>query len=647
MRHICIGGQRRWTSTALRVLPEIYAGLVPEGGRRSAIRKAAEPLECSLYEFRNALSAGTAMQTLAESRLSDETKRERAALVLRGLRQGPFHEQRIIAEDYTKALRENDPNKVLREAASELREANFFGEEALQSLASQTPLLVDGLVDFFQIPGRDEQLRTVKPLTVLDVPRKCPSTMHPLVHMFMLVLQYDRGPLYRSKTYQQVLVEEREHFPWVMEMMRNLAPEFFRQYCRHEEKLGQSSQRVLVKEADSFLLGVSERLFALAFIHCLPSLLQRQDIVDSMGSSEARCSFAKEFQLVPPPLGRVREAFGIDVKNRTSANADWPLHQWQRTVLGRRKRTFQLTADLLPTVEQLGHMALATPLRHQPFMSFLVDQHADEEEHLRPWFTGALPHGRGEEVVPYMLWSQELLEALAVHLIQTIRETAAARGEESPAGILCVGSGATRLRHYLNRVLNPGQVDSARWVRVGAVLPSAQATSTISSSEASAVRWSSPSSVSMRPAAAHSGISLPDALALYRPLVVICTCMPPNVDWTRSFRSCKSLVEYVLIGLKDSGRSGDIWRTWGQPPLFKKPNEAPMYMAEGFVRTDLEDISALCIGTDDAPGLVGFYSAVSFRRRVREALPSSHHHLGPMPPARDSIEEPPFKLPAH
>eukprot|EP00746_Dinoflagellata_sp_MGD_P081577 gnl/MRDRNA2_/MRDRNA2_32436_c0_seq1.p1 gnl/MRDRNA2_/MRDRNA2_32436_c0~~gnl/MRDRNA2_/MRDRNA2_32436_c0_seq1.p1 ORF type:complete len:715 (-),score=118.49 gnl/MRDRNA2_/MRDRNA2_32436_c0_seq1:34-2178(-) len=638
------------TSIALKVSPETLARSVPEGSQRFGKSKATEPLECSQHEYRNALSAGTAMQALAESNLRDETKRERAALVLRGLRQGPFYEQRVIAENYTEALSEGDVRSVLLDVASELHEADFFSEVALQGLASQAPILVDGVLDFFSVAEQEEQLRKVKPLMVLDVPRTCPATMHPLVHMFMLVLQYDRGPLYRSKTYQQVLVEEREHFPFVIEKMRHLAPEFFNQYCRHEEKLGQSTQRVLIQEADSFLLGVSERLFALAFAHCLPLLLQRQEVVDAMGSPEARQSFAQEFRWVPPPLTRLRDAFGIDVRSRVKVNPDWPLHQWQRTVLGRRKRTFQLTEALLPTVEQLGQMALATPLRHRPWVSFLAELHTDEEPHLRPWFAGALPHGRGEEVIPHVFWSRELLEALTVHLLQTVAGMQSVCGAEGHTSILCVGSGATRLRHYLDGVLNNQNVNNTGKIRVAAVLPSKKASESKSHKMTSVVPWPSPTSGSLRPAAAHTDISLPHALVLYKPAIVICSCMPPGVDWTRSFRTCSSLVEYVLIGAKDTARSGDAWRTWGQPPLFKKPHEAPMYIAEGFVRTDLEDVSALCVGTDDAPGLTGFYSAVSFRRRVQQSLPRSQHTmmLQQMAPAmQDSIEQPPFQLPGH
>ena len=61
----------------------------------------------------------------------------------------------------------------------------------------------------------------------------------------------------------------------------------------------------------------------------------------------------------------------------------------------------------------------------------------------------------------------------------------------------------------------------------------------------------------------EAGYTLEEALEAYAPTLVLCSCMPPNIDWSSSFRRSASVMEYLLIGPADSTRSGQLLETWG------------------------------------------------------------------------------------
>lgn len=49
------------------------------------------------------------------------------------------------------------------------------------------------------------------------------------------------------------------------------------------------------------------------------------------------------------------------------------------------------------------------------------------------------------------------------------------------------------------------------------------------------------------------------ALSAFRPRLVICSWMPMGVDWSRAFRNCDDVDEYVLLGEADDGSCGHLW----------------------------------------------------------------------------------------
>ncbi|GKY96302.1 hypothetical protein MPSEU_000589900 [Mayamaea pseudoterrestris] len=57
-----------------------------------------------------------------------------------------------------------------------------------------------------------------------------------------------------------------------------------------------------------------------------------------------------------------------------------------------------------------------------------------------------------------------------------------------------------------------------------------------------------------------------------RQVIVLCSWMPMNEDWTATFRKY-GVDEYILIGECDNGQCGDNWLTWGNPAF--QPIDSP------------------------------------------------------------------------
>jgi hypothetical protein len=128
-------------------------------------------------------------------------------------------------------------------------------------------------------------------------------------------------------------------------------------------------------------------------------------------------------------------------------------------------------------------------------------------------------------------------------------------------------------------------------------------------------------------------------------MIVICSWMPMNEDWTAVFRS-HQVDEYILIGECDDGQCGDNWETWGNAehlndsfdvdllsqatsqssqstvtitaatPVKKSDSEplVPPYKVDGYDREDLDEFSAYQFSRFDCRGSKTGRT-VSFRRR--------------------------------
>mmetsp|Transcript_3324 Transcript_3324/g.8334 ORF Transcript_3324/g.8334 Transcript_3324/m.8334 type:complete len:536 (+) Transcript_3324:2-1609(+) len=487
------------------------------------------------------------------------------------------------------------------------------------------------MIASLDVPGA-LALSKITPMDVLHVdPEQSPSGMPHVAHSFLGVLGWKRGPMYRHKEYVRVHKEEREHFPWVIEHVRQLAQDFWKQYHNHHEKNGKTAGN-LSMQMDAFLTIVVDKLFTLALMEQLPELARRQRLLDTAGCVHSRWRFVREFGSVPPRLEAVAVAFGIDWRRREpNVQVDLPLRLWTSRHLWTRRRNLDLMEKYLPTVDALGDMALATPLRHRPWVSFLADMHSHEDVLLRPWYFKVRP----EEPIRHVLWSSEFIRELSTYTSEALQAAdhiagaGVGRAAAGPEGgstretmaVLCVGSGSSRLQLYLGHILSrllPG------WdVRVVSMVPAKESKrdARLFDEETTAFSW--PSADLSQPPLARDDLTLWEALRLYRPRLVLCTAMPPRVDWSKHFRESRSVLEYLLIGPTDSDRSGDANLTWGRAAAWRNKGQAPRspdYVRDGFMRRDLPKLSALVLGTDDVPGRVGANAVTSFRRLMQPKL---------------------------
>jgi hypothetical protein len=142
----------------------------------------------------------------------------------------------------------------------------------------------------------------------------------------------------------------------------------------------------------------------------------------------------------------------------------------------------------------------------------------------------------------------------------------------------------------------------------------------------------------IKPKAKVEKLSLSEALQQYNPfdsnrtrnhqLIVICSWMPTGVDWTQQIRD-NHVDEYILIGECDDGICGDNWLTFGNPIFrddvytqdndWENSNMIAPYVIDGFVRTDLDELSRLQYSRFDSK-MSGSSKTVSFRRKNSRSI---------------------------
>lgn len=218
---------------------------------------------------------------------------------------------------------------------------------------------------------------------------------------------------------------------------------------------------------------------------------------------------------------------------------------------------------------------------------------------------GGLLRGRGalnaycERHGMYELHTTELIGALAAHVrsrLPALRERSAADGVGGVV-ILEVGAGTGALTHFLAQELE---------------------------AEPELAVVSCDSRAQALPGARYPGVvemSASAALAAFAPQLVLCSWMPMGRDLSAAFRQCASVDEYVLLGEADDGACGHNWHTWGNPDFHSGEGgegdepPTPPYMADGFRRVELDDVSRWMVSRYDGDGDEGCNScAVSFVR---------------------------------
>jgi hypothetical protein len=110
-----------------------------------------------------------------------------------------------------------------------------------------------------------------------------------------------------------------------------------------------------------------------------------------------------------------------------------------------------------------------------------------------------------------------------------------------------------------------------------------------------------------------------------RQVIVLCSWMPMNEDWSAAFRR-HGVDEYILIGECDDGQCGDNWLTWGNPHFLsdddggnsignksQQKQATPPYEVDGYVRKDLSDMHKFQFSRFDSSASK-YGQTVSFRR---------------------------------
>jgi hypothetical protein len=130
-------------------------------------------------------------------------------------------------------------------------------------------------------------------------------------------------------------------------------------------------------------------------------------------------------------------------------------------------------------------------------------------------------------------------------------------------------------------------------------------------------------------------VDVRSALQTYRPHLVVCSWMPMGVDWSKAFRDCPSVGEYLLLGEVFDGATGNNYETWGNP-AFAPPHDesnrgrdssgtkaaatstSPPHECDGWELVEVESVSRWMVSrfASDTADCECASAAIAFRRRT-------------------------------
>lgn len=258
----------------------------------------------------------------------------------------------------------------------------------------------------------------------------------------------------------------------------------------------------------------------------------------------------------------------------------------------------------------------------------------------------------------YELWNYDYIFALANYLLDRIKALDSVESAPVQTTILDVGAGDGRLVYFLRRAMHQIMVSKNTSAASSTNInlhrkgkktkskmkakpqPTFEIPTLIATDDGS---WKAP--IYSNEHIQVEKLSVVEAVAKYAPpppelspegessrLIVLCSWMPPQVDWTVSFRSPSSSIyapgessgagiveEYILIGECDDGTCGHNFHTWGNPDAYEGQDvgdeNVPVapYITDGYQRVDLEDLSLLQVSRFDCKRS-SESKTVSFRR---------------------------------
>jgi hypothetical protein len=242
-----------------------------------------------------------------------------------------------------------------------------------------------------------------------------------------------------------------------------------------------------------------------------------------------------------------------------------------------------------------------------PFLLLSYDELANKiqsvkskgRENNEEWDKWQLLINENEDPI-YEIWTKEYIDRFGDYLAKRVEQLGGS--EENPVVILEIGAGNGRLTYFLNERINeilPEKAkilatDSGKW-EIKNIFP-------------------------------VENISNAEAIAKYKPRVIISSWMPHGSDFTAEFRAAESVEEYILIGEADYGCCGRSWETWGENSFSegeeiweKRENEDPPYMKDGFEKVYNNELSEFQLSRVDICELSGSTSStVSFKRKNKK-----------------------------
>lgn len=228
-----------------------------------------------------------------------------------------------------------------------------------------------------------------------------------------------------------------------------------------------------------------------------------------------------------------------------------------------------------------------------------------------------------EEAEIYQLWTREYIQHLGSYLMERAREhessvtattfqdssddaTADHSNNNPPSTlVLDVGAGDGLLLHYLQEYYHKTVTRTFK-KRGGKLQPHASASSS-SPPHTPAMEFIATDDGSWRifAKAKVEKLNVTGALDKYalasksgsnqrrrRQVIVICSWMPMEQDWTHLFRDAE-VDEYILIGEADDGSCGHNWKTWGNIGYYygDDPDPIPLYQLDGYRRWDMDALA--------------------------------------------------------
>ena len=206
--------------------------------------------------------------------------------------------------------------------------------------------------------------------------------------------------------------------------------------------------------------------------------------------------------------------------------------------------------------------------------------------------------GKSNGMKQYEVWNADYIARLAEYILERATALALLR-----VVVVEVGAGDGRLSHFLRRAIDLLRPCDGVVLDIIATDSGARRLPTICAVEAE---------------------DHVIALGTHQPQIVLCSWMELGEDWTRAFRDCISVNEYVLIGEIDDGCCGHPSDTWGYMPG-SDDTPAP-HDADGFVRVELGLSQYQVCKTDEPWGFRrgrSWSHSVSFRRVQVEANENS------------------------